>query len=135
MERIVNYLDIPEENRPDVLRALSSTSFYAKEGLEALKAQMDAAQRDQLPQYRFVFREDTLIGYSFLYGDSGNPRQIGGSGVSNVDELPLHLAIRILEEDIAVWKKHGCHRLANVTRMFLENQKKGIGRRPDKDCR
>lgn len=102
MERIVNYLDIPEENRPDVLRALSSTSFYAKEGLEALKTQMDAARRDRLPQYRFVFREDTLISYSFLYGESGNPRQTGGSGVSNVDELPLHLAVQILEEDIAV---------------------------------
>ncbi len=135
LEKIVNYLDIPEENRPDVLRALSSTSFYAREGMEALKMQMDAAQRDQLPQYRFVFRDDTLIGYSFLYGESGNPHKIGGSGVSNVDELSLPLAVRILEEDIATWEAHGCHQLAKVTRMLLENQKKGIGRRPEQDCR
>ena len=135
MEKIVNYLDIPEEKRMDVLQALlNNTSFWTRDSLEGLKAKMDEAVRDRLPVYRFVFREDTLIGYSFLYGETA-PNQIGGGAVNNMDELPLSLDIQVLEGDIAIWEQHGCERMANAFRMLLENQKKGIGRRAEKDCR
>ena len=135
MEKIINYLDIPEAERMTVLKALlESTSFWTRDSLETLKAKMDAAVREQLPVYRFVFREDTLIGYSFLYGET-LPNQIGGGGQSNVDELPLTLAIRVLEEDIAIWERHGCSQMAKVTRMVLENQKKGFERRAEADRR
>lgn len=135
MEKIINYLDIPEAERMTVLNALlETTSFWTRDSLETLKGKMDAALRDQLPVYRFVFREDTLIGYSFLYGETA-PNMIGGGGQSNVDELPLTLAIRVLEEDIAIWEQHGCDRMANAFRMLLENQKKGFGRRAEADCR
>ena len=134
MEQILNYLDIPEEKRDRVLEALFHLNFYAPEGKKELKRKMDASCRESLPQYRFVFRDDTLIGYSFLYGP-GEANVIGGSGVSNVDQLPLALAVRVLEEEIALWETFHCHQLAQVTSMLLENQKKGIGRRLEKDCR
>ena len=135
MEKIINYLDIPEAERMAVLKALlETTSFWTRDSLETLKEKMDAAVREQLPVYRFVFRGDALIGYSFLYGET-LPNQIGGGGQSNVDELPLTLAIRVLEEDIAIWERHGCSQMAKVTRMLLENQKKGLGRRAEADCR
>lgn len=134
MEQIIDYLDIPEEKRMGVLKALQNLDFWAKDGIEELKTRMDASVRDQLPIYRFVFRGDTLIGYSFLYGETA-PNMIGGGGQSNVDQLPLRIAVRILEEDIAILEKHDCAQLAKVLRMLLENQKKGIGRRAEKDCR
>ena len=135
MEKIVNYLDIPEAERMAVLKALlETTSFGTRDSLETLKGKMDGAVRDRLPVYRFVFRGDVLIGFSFLYGQT-TANQIGGGAVSNVDELPLALAIRVLEEDIDIWAQHGCDRMANVCRMLLENQKKGLGRRAEADCR
>lgn len=135
MEQIIDYLDIPEEKRMDVLQALlNNTSFWTRDSLEGLKAKMDEAVRNRLPVYRFVFRGDTLIGYSFLYGETA-PNMIGGGGETNVDQLPLRIAVRILEEDIAILEKHDCAQLAKVLRMLLENQKKGIGRRAEKDCR
>ena len=135
MEKIVNYLDIPEEKRMDVLQALMrDTGFWTRDSLKALKEKMDGAVRDALPVYRFVFRGENLIGYSFLYGETP-PNQIGGGAVNNMDELPLALAIRVLEEDIAIWEQHGCDRMATAFRMLVENQKKGIGRRAEEDCR
>lgn len=135
METVINYLDIPEAERMIVLRALlDTTNFWSKDSLETLKEKMDAAVRDQLPVYRFVFRGDTLIGYSFLYGET-TANQIGGGAVNNMDELPLALDIRVLEEDIAIWEQQGCDRMANVFRMLLENHKRGLGRRPEEACR
>lgn len=134
MEKILHYIDIPEERRLEVLRSLQDIGFWTNDGLETLKAQMDASSRDGLPVYRFVFRGDALIGYSFLYGAS-EPNQIGGGGQNNVDTLPLALAVRILEEDIAILEANGCIPLAKMYRMLLENQRKGTGRRKEADCR
>jgi len=135
METIIDYLDIPKAERRLVLQALlDTTGFWSKDSLETLKEKMDAAVRNRLPVYRFVFRDDMLLGYSFLYGETA-PDQIGGGGQSNVDELPLALAVRVLEADIAILEKNGCTQLAKVTRILLENQKNGIGRRAEEDCR
>ncbi len=49
--------------------------------------------------------------------------------------LFLVLAIRILEEETAIWEQSGCDRMVQVTGILLENQKKGFGRRAEKDCR
>lgn len=134
METIVNYLDIPAEERASVVQALFSLNFYHPGGVQAQKEMMDCSMPNRLPQYLLVFRDDALIGYSFIYGET-SPNQIGGGGQCNADELPLPLAVRLLEETIALEEDLGCTRLADVTRMLLENQKRGIGRRKDEDCR
>jgi len=134
VEKIVNYRDIPVDERASVAHALFSLGFYPPDGVQAQKERMDRGESDALPQYLLVFRDEKLIGYSFLYGET-SPNQIGGGGQTNADELPLPLAIRLLEETIALEEKFGCHKLANVTRHFLENQKRGLGRRNDADCR
>lgn len=130
----MNYRDIPIEERTSVVNALFSLSFYHPGGVQAQKEQMDRSVPDRLPQYLLVFREEQLIGYSFLYGETPS-NQIGGGGQCNADELPLPLAVRLLEETIALEEAYGCFPLAKVTRLLLENQKRGIGRRKDEDCR
>lgn len=134
METIVNYLDIPAEARASVVHALFSLNFYYPGGEQAQKEIMDRSTPDALPQFLLVFRDDQLIGYSFIYGQTPE-NQIGGGGQCNADELPLPLAVRLLEETIALEEAHGCITLANVTRLLLKNQKKGIGRRNEADCR
>lgn len=134
MEIIVNYRDIPMDKRASVVNALFSLQFYHFGGVQAQKEIMDRSTPDSLPQFLLVFREDQLIGYSFIYGQTPE-YQIGGGGQCNADELPLPLAIRLLEETIALEEAYGCVALANVTRLLLENQKKGIGRRKHANCR
>lgn len=83
---------------------------------------MDRSMPDRLPQYLLVFRDQQLIGYSFIYGETP-PKQIGRGGQCNADELPLSLAIRLLVETSAPEEAYECLTLANVTRLLLENQR------------
>ncbi len=137
MEQIINYLDIPIQNRDIVIEHLSYVGFCPAYGKQkTLKREMEKSQVGKLPQYLFVFRNDELIGYMFLIAEKENySKPFPWWAVDNSDELPLNTAIQLLEYGIALSLKCGCINLADRLRREMENQKKGIGRRPENTCR
>ena len=137
MERIVNYLDIPGEEKSAVIERLFHIGFCPAHGRQTtVKREMEQSKRDALPQYLFVFREDELIGYLFLIGEETRRGRIfPWWAAGNPDELPLETASRLLECGIRLSRQCGCPSLADRLREDLERQKKGIGRRPEDACR
>lgn len=63
MEAIMNYLDIPSEERNRVLDYFIS-AFAPPMERKTLKRELEKSQEGKLPQYIFVFRDNELIGYS-----------------------------------------------------------------------
>lgn len=137
MEQIINYLDIPIQNRDVVIEHLSHVGFCPAYGKQkTIKREMEKSQVGKLPQYLFVFRDDELIGYMFLIAEKENySKSFPWWAVDNSDELPLNTAIQLLEYGIALSLECGCINLADKLRREMENQKKGIGRRPENVCR
>ena len=71
MERIINYRDIPTDKKTDVLNALEQIGFFpAYGGVKTMQRVMEKSVPGSGPQFYFVFREDKLIGYNFLIGDT-----------------------------------------------------------------
>ena len=60
MERIINYRDIPTDKKTDILNALE----------KIMQRVMEKSVPGSGPQFYFVFREDKLLGYNFLIGDT-----------------------------------------------------------------
>ena len=137
MEKIINYLEIPAEKRDSVLERLLSLGFCPAYGkLPTMKREMEKTQRDKLPQFLFVFREDALIGFLFLIAEKEHTcKAFPWWAVSNSDELHLETAIRLLEHGIQLSIKCGCPTLADRLNSNLEAQKKGLARRPESACR
>jgi len=137
MIKIVNYLDIPDENKDDVLNQLYQVGFCTRNGNKRiLKTEMDKSQKEKMPQFIFVFRDNVLIGYMFLIAEKENYCKVfPWWAVDNSDELPLDVAIQLLEYGILLSTKCNCLKLTYRLNIQLENQKKGIGRRTESDCR
>ncbi|MBQ2888098.1 MAG: hypothetical protein IJE29_04140 [Firmicutes bacterium] len=97
---------------------------------------MEKSQAGTLPQYLFVFRDDKLIDYMFLIAEKDNCCKVfPWWAVHNSDELPLEIAIKLLEYGIQLSSKYNYSNLANILKLQLEEQKNGIGRRPENLCR
>lgn len=137
MEKIANYLDIPQLHRDAVLERLPRLGFCpAKGGQAALRREMDRSQRGKLPQFGFAFRGEELVGYLFLTAKPEKPAaMLPWWAVGNADELPLETAVRLLEWGIALSSDCGCPALARLLQANLNGQKQGAGRRRPEDCR
>ncbi len=137
MIKFCNYLDIPSEKKDAVLEQLLQLGFRPAYGkLKTIKKEMDKSQAGTLPQYLFVFRDDRLIGYMFLIAEKEHScKAFPWWAVDNSDELPLEISIQLLELGIALSAKYHFPILSNRLTLQLENQKKGIGRRPETLCR
>ena len=71
MEQIINYRDIPTDKRIDILNALERIGFFpAYGGVRTMQQIMEKSVPGSGPQFYFVFRENELIGYNFLIGDT-----------------------------------------------------------------
>ena len=71
MERIINYRDIPTDKKTDILNALEKIGFFpAYGGVKTMQRVMEKSVPGSGPQFYFVFREDKLLGYNFLIGDT-----------------------------------------------------------------
>ena len=71
MEQILNYRDMSEEQRALALNSLSSIGFYPAYGkIKTMQRVMEKSVPGSGPQFYFVFREDKLLGYNFLIGDT-----------------------------------------------------------------
>ena len=107
MERILNYLDLPPQERDAVCKQLRSLGCSPAHGTRrTMKKEMEKSRPGTLPQYLFLFRDHTLIGY-----------------------------LSFLAHGIQLSLDCGCPTLANRLQAQLEDQKKGIGRRPEEACR
>ena len=128
MERILNYLDLPPQERDAVCKQLRSLGCSPAHGTRrTMKKEMEKSRPGTLPQYLFLFRDDALIGYLFLIAEK--------EGACNADELPRNTALSFLAHGIQLSLDCGCPTLANRLQAQLEDQKKGIGRRPEEACR
>lgn len=128
METIINYLDIPYKERDSVLEQLLHIGFCPAFGKQkTLKNEMEKSQRDGLPQYIFMFRDNELIGYSFLIGEKEHIcKPFPWWAIDNSDELPLETAIHLLEYSIRLSTKCGYPILADRLKMHLEVLKNRI---------
>lgn len=137
MIKFCNYLDIPDEKKDAVLEQLLQIGFCPAYGkLKTMKKEMNKSQIGKFPQYLFVFRNDRLIGYMFLIAEKENYcKPFPWWAVDNSDELPLKISIQLLELGIEISEKYNYPILSNRLKLQLENQKKGIGRRPEKSYR
>ena len=71
MEQIFNYRDIPTDQRLDILNALAQIGFFpANGGVKTMQRIMEKSVPNSGPQFYFVLRENQLIGYNFLIGDT-----------------------------------------------------------------
>ena len=122
MERIVNYLEIPEEEKEQTLEQLLRLGFCPAYGKQrTLKREMEKSRKGSLPQYLFLFREEKLIGYSFLIGESEDiSRVFPWWAVDNSDVLEAETAVRLLEEAVRLSTECGCPTLADRLQKNLE---------------
>ena len=137
MERIFNYLDISDKKKDVVLEQLLHLGFCPAFGKQrTMKIEMEKSRAGKLPQYLFVSRDDQLIGYLFLIAEKENYSKVfPWWAVGNSDELPLNTAIQLLEHGIQLSLECDCPKIADRLKVQLENQQKGIGRRPENACR
>ena len=90
MERILNYLDLPPQERDAVCKQLRSLGCSPAHGTRrTMKKEMEKSRPGTLPQYLFLFRDDALIGYLFLIAEKeGACKAFPWWAVHNADELP-----------------------------------------------
>ncbi len=90
MEQIINYRDIPTDKRIDILNALERIGFFpAYGGVKTMQQIMEKSVPGSGPQFYFVFRENELIGYNFLIGDTKKYKAFPWLAISNMDEQKL----------------------------------------------
>ena len=86
MEQIINYRDIPTDKRIDILNALERIGFFpAYGGVRTMQQIMEKSVPGSGPQFYFVFRENELIGYNFLIGDTKKYKAFPWLAISNMD--------------------------------------------------
>lgn len=135
-ERIINYLDMSEEQREFSLSHLKDIGFCPAYGKEkTMKRIMDKSVDGELPQFYFVYRKEALIGYLFIIGDTQKYRAFPWLAVSNEDELPISVAKPLMEIHKNTWEKTGNTKMANFVQERLNDCERGIGRLPEDFCR
>ena len=148
MEQILNYQDMPPEQRESALNALSSIGFLPAYGkIRTMQRVMDKSVGDKMPQFYFVFRDMELIGYMFLIGNNKIFRAFPWLAVDNLDELPMRIVEPLVDIAIKTWNNEGGSSInadgsvteksviAQSYKQRLANYKRGIGRRNENECR
>lgn len=126
MERIINYRDIPTDKKNDVLNALEQIGFFpAYGGVKTMQRVMEKSVPGSGPQFYFVFREDKLIGYNFLIGDTKRYKAFPWLAISNIDEQKM-----VVREEMM-----GMQDMANHCVRLMEDYRKEIGKRKESDSR
>ena len=90
MEQIINYRDIPTDKKAGILNALEQIGFIpAYGGVKTMQRIMEKSIPGSGPQFYFVFREDKLIGYNFLIGNTKRYKAFPWLAISNADEQKM----------------------------------------------
>ena len=128
MEQIINYRDIPTDKRIDILNALERIGFFpAYGGVRTMQQIMEKSVPGSGPQFYFVFRENELIGYNFLIGDTKKYKAFPWLAISNIDEQKLTVCEELMKIQIAFFEELGMQKIADHCVRIMEDYRKGIG--------
>lgn len=112
---------------------LSEQVFPAYGGVKTMQQIMEKSVPGSGPQFYFVFRENELIGYNFLIGDTKKYKAFPWLAISNMDEQKLTVCEELMKIQIAFLKNSECKRqqiialgLWKITEKELESRKKAI---------
>lgn len=87
------------------------------------------------PQFYFVLREDKLIGYNFLIGDTKRYKAFPWLVISNADEQKMDVYEEMMGMQVAFFEKLGMQDIADHCVRLMEDYRKGIGKREESDSR
>ena len=76
------------------------------------------------PQFYFVFRENELIGYNFLIGDTQKYKAFPWLAISHMDEQKLTVCEEMMKIQIAFFEKLGMQKIAAVSYTHLDVYKR-----------
>ena len=128
--------DIPTDKRLDILNALERIGFFpAYGGVKTMQQIMEKSVPGSGPQFYFVFRENELIGYNFLIGDTKKYKAFPWLAISNMDEQKLAVCEELMKIQIAFFEELGMQKIADHCVRIMEDYRKGIGKRKESDCR
>ena len=126
MEQIINYRDIPTDKKTDILNVLEQIGFFpAYGGVKTMQRVMEKSVPGSGPQFYFVFREDKLIGYNFLIGDTKRYKAFPWLAISNADEQKMVVCEEMM----------GMQDIADHCVRLMEDYRKGIGKREESGSR
>ena len=127
---------IPTDKRLDILNALERIGFFpAYGGVKTMQQIMEKSVPGSGPQFYFVFRENELIGYNFLIGDTKKYKAFPWLAISNMDEQKLTVCEELMKIQIAFFEELGMQKIADHCVRIMEDYRKGIGKRKESDCR
>ena len=127
---------IPTDKRIDILNALERIGFFpAYGGVRTMQQIMEKSVPGSGPQFYFVFRENELIGYNFLIGDTKKYKAFPWLAISNMDEQKLTVCEELMKIQIAFFEELGMQKIADHCVRIMEDYRKGIGKRKESDCR
>ena len=130
MEQIINYRDIPTNKRSDILKALKQIGFLpAYGGVKTMQRVMEKSVPGSGPQFYFVFREDKLIGYNFLIGDTKRYKAFPWLAISNIDEQKMVVREEMMGMQVAFFEKLGRRDIADHCVRLMEDYRKEIDSR------
>ena len=136
MEQIINYRDIPTDKRTDILNALAQIGFIpAYGGVKTMQRIMEKSVPGSGPQFYFVFREEKLIGYNFLIGDTRKYKAFPWLAIGNMDEQKLTVCEELMKLQITFFQELGMHDIAGHCIRLMEDYRKGIGKREESGSR
>ncbi|MCC2176611.1 hypothetical protein [Agathobaculum butyriciproducens] len=136
MEQIFNYRDIPTDQRLDILNALAQIGFFpAYGGVKTMQRIMEKSVPNSGPQFYFVLRENQLIGYNFLIGDTRKYKAFPWLAIGNMDEQKLTVCEELMKLQITFFQELGMQDIAGHCIRLMEDYRKGIGKRKESDCR
>lgn len=136
MEQIFNYRDIPTDQRLDILNALAQIGFFpAYGGVKTMQRIMEKSVPNSGPQFYFVLRENQLIGYNFLIGDTRKYKAFPWLAIGNMDEQKLTVCEELMKLQITFFQELGMHDIAGHCIRLMEDYRKGVGKRKESDCR
>ena len=136
MEYIINFRDIPCDQKTHVINQVLSLGFVPAYGSEKTMMRiMNQSIEGNGPQYYFVFRDADLIGYLFLIGDEKRYRAFPWLSVGNEDEQRMELCEKMVRLQIQFFTD--LERMDVVKRLEsrLQEYRHGNGKRAEKDCR
>lgn len=136
MEQILNYRDIPTDKRLDILNTLARIGFSPAYGsVKTMQQIMEKSVPGSGPQFYFVLRDNALIGYNFLIGDTKKYKAFPWLAISNMDEQKLTVCEQLMKLQIAFFEELGMHDIASHCVKLMDDYRKGIGKQKESDCR
>ncbi len=114
MLTIKNYRDIPENQRDAVIQKIFEIGIGPATGKHTIvKREFEHSQEGSLPQYFFLFRDFSLVGFVFLITEQNEPvnKLFPWWSIHSLDTLPHEETAPVFEYIIGLCEEYGCLKL------------------------